>query len=48
MIRLLPRPALLTGVVVVASITSGVVFGAAAMTAALAARMVVRRLSDRT
>ena len=43
MIRLLPRPGLLTGVVVVMSITSGIAVGATAMAAALAARMVTRR-----
>jgi len=42
MIRLLPRPGLLTSVVVVASITSGVAFGATAMAAALAVRKVAR------
>lgn len=42
MIRLLPCPGLLTGVVVATSLASGVAFGAAAVSAALALRMIVR------
>ncbi|MGI3777277.1 MAG: hypothetical protein ACRYGC_08290 [Janthinobacterium lividum] len=38
MIRLLPRPALLTSVVVAVSVAGGVAFGAATVVAALALR----------
>lgn len=44
MIRLLPRPGLLTGVVVAASLTSGILFGAATVSAALALRIAVGRM----
>ncbi len=40
MIRLLPRPALLTSVVVALSVASGVTLGAAAVSAALALHLV--------
>ena len=47
MIKLLPRPGLLTGLVVATSVVSGVMFGAAAVSAALALRAVVRGMGDR-
>ena len=37
-VRLLPRPGLLTGLVVSASVVAGLVFGAAVVTAGLAVR----------
>ena len=45
MIRLLPRPGLLTGLVVSASVMSGVAFGAAAVSSALALRALMRRMA---
>ncbi len=47
MFRLLPRPGLLSSVVVVVSVASGVAFGVVTVSAALAARMVVRRMAGR-
>ena len=47
MIRLLPRPGLLTGLVVATSVVSGVLFGAAAVSAALVLRAATRRAGDR-
>ncbi len=47
MIRILPRPGLFTGVVVAASVVSGVAFGAAAVSAALVLRSAMRGLVRR-
>jgi hypothetical protein len=48
MIRLLPRPGLLTGLVVAASVAGGVAFGAGAATAALALRAAKIAMERRT
>ena len=47
MIRVLPKPGLLTGLVVAASVVGGVAFGAAAVSAALALRLAVRGMARR-
>ena len=44
MFRLLPRPGLLSGVVVAMSVAGGVAFGAATVSAALMVRMAARRI----
>ena len=44
MIRLLPRPALLTNVVVGLSLVGGLAFGAAVMSAVLLGRTAMRRI----
>ncbi len=48
MIRLLPRPGLLTGLVVATSVVSGVMFGAAAVSAALVLRAALNGRGERT
>ena len=47
MVRLLPKPGLLTGLVVAASVVNGILFGAAAMSAALVVRQAARRIASR-
>ena len=47
MIRLIPKPGLLTGIVVSASVVGGLLFGVAAVSSALAARMVVNAVAKR-
>ena len=46
MIRLIPRPGLLTGLVVAMSVVSGVAFGATTVSAALALRLATRRMAS--
>lgn len=43
-LRILPRPGLLTGVVVAASVVGGVMFGAAAVSSGLLLRAVVKKV----
>ncbi len=47
MFRLLSRPGLLTGLVVSASVVSGVAFGAAVVSSALAVRFALRTIRGR-
>lgn len=47
MLRLLPRPGLLTGIVVSASVAGGLLFGVAAVSSALAVRAVVRKVQGK-
>ena len=48
MIRLIPRPGLMSGIVVAVSVASGVAFGVTAVSAALMLRMAARRIGGRT
>ncbi len=47
MLRLFPRPGLLTGVVVAAAVASGMMFGVVAASTALALREAARRADPR-
>ena len=47
MIRILPKPGLLSSLVVAVSVASGIAFGAVAMSAALVVRSAARRIAAR-